>query len=369
MHVHCNTNIHVENISVQPLTVDEVDPEHPDLQQQQEQQEGEEREDVEVDGEEPIFRPRLSPQPLFSSTTASAVPGPTTTTGFGMPAPLPRDHRTTLTEASVGGGQQNEAFRRQSAGSFQQVPAIPVYPGAQGSNVPSRRPSQGVPPVPMGCASHTYQHQPHVPIKEEDGAPDVPLNVDPQMMGSFAPAPPPPLAPYIHPSPYTPYHSWMPPTPLPTLSHPTLGHPLQPSPGLIPVPRIPFHSPYTRYRLSWPPAHFPVSPQYPVYPSSYYGPPVPSAYDPDTGCSLNSSRNYSFNYPHSGFSGKAGSAGQRPYSPSGVTGVSMQVQPPTSPPSAPSISNLNHSSLQPSTGILCFIQTFWQVGQSRVLRM
>lgn len=206
----------------------------------------------------------------------------------------------------------------------------------------------------MGYAPHTYQHQSHVPIKEEDGAPDVPLNVDPQMVGSFAPAPPPPLAPYIHPSPYTPYHSWMPPTPLPTLPHSTLGHPLQPSPGLIPVPRMPFHSPYTRYRLSWPPAHFPVSPQYPVYPSSYYGPPVPSAYDPDTGCSLNSSRNYSFSYPHSAFSGKAGvgGAGRRPYSPSGVTGLSMQVQPPTSPPSAPSISNLNHSSLQPSTGML-----------------
>lgn len=328
---------------MQPQTADGVDPEHSDpQQQQQDQQEGEE---VEADGEEPLFRVRLSPQPLFSSTTAFSAPGPTSgATGFSMAAPQSCDHKPTLTEAPLGGGQQNEAYPQPSTGSFQQVPAMPVYPGAHGSNVPSRRTSQGVPPAPMTYVPHMYQHQPHISVKEEDGAPSVPLNVEPQMVGNFAPVPPPPLAPYFPPSPYTSYHPWMPPTPFPTIPHPPLGHSLQPP---LLMPRTPFHSPYTRYRLSWPPAHFPVSPQYPMYPGGYYGPPGPSAYDPDSGYSLNSSHNYSMGYPHAGFGGKAG-VGERPYS----RGLSMQVQPPTSPPSAPSVSNLNQSSLQPSTGIL-----------------
>ena len=321
------------------------------------------------DQEEPIFQPRLSPQPPLTSTFIPPTSGATDSATAGY-AQLAYDHRAGLAEANLD-RQQSEAFSHQTAGSsFQQVPAMPSFPqGTQGSNVPPRKLSQGIPPAQMAYFPHMYQHQCPVDEKEGGGEP----NVNAQMEGSFAPAPPPPpLAPYIHqPSPYTPYHHpppWVPPTPFPTMPHTHhafgLPHPplLRPSLGgftSAPQRFSSYHSPYSRYRLSWPPAHLPgVSPVYPGYYGALYD---PAAVDnaTTTGYGLNSSHMFRSSYPsHVGYEGEAGAigggglGGQRLYSPSGVTGVSMQVQPPSSPPSAPSVSNLQQTSsmMQPTSG-------------------
>ena len=202
--------------SVQPQTADEADL-HPPPQDQPGGGEGEE-EAVVRDQEEPIFQPRLSPQPPLTSTAVPPTSGVTDSATVGY-AQLAYNHRA---EANLD-RQQSEAFSHQTAGSsFQQVPAMPSFPqGAQGSNVPPRKLSQGLPPAPMVYFPHVYQHQCPVDEKDGDGEPDVSA----QMEGSFAPAPPPPpLAPYLHqPSPYAPYHHppppWVPPTPFPTMPH------------------------------------------------------------------------------------------------------------------------------------------------------
>ena len=324
------------------------------------------------DQEEPIFQRCLSPQPPFTSTAVPPSSGANDSATAGY---APYDPRAGLAEANLN-RQQSEAFTHQTAGSaFQQVPSMPSFPqGTHGSNVPSRRTSQGLPPAPTAYFPHVYQHQCPVDEKEGGGEPDV----NAQMEGSFAPAPPPPpLAPYLQqPSPYTPYHhphSWVPPTPFPTMPHTHhafgLPHPplLRPSLGgfTSASQRFPsYHSPYSHYRLSWPPAHLPgVSPVYPGYYGSVYDPAVAAGAESGvpTGYGLNSSHMFRSSYPpHVGYGDEAGTMGgggvrgQRLYSPSGVTGISMQVQPPSSPPSAPSLSNLQQTSsmMQPTSGTI-----------------
>ena len=357
-----------------------------------EQGEGEEEEGAEE--EDPMFRARSSPQPPLTSAATAASAAAADDAGFGMapPPPISDPEPATLLEAPVG-GQRNETFPHQTSDSIpyqQQMPAMPGHAWASSyrPGVPLRRSSQGLPPGPMAYLPHMYQHPHPVPEKEEeDGvADDVPLS-EQVPGGGFAFAPPPPLAPYFQPSPYTvpyaaPYPSWVPPTPFPNmppqhhmpgLAHPAhmpgLGHPASvgPSPTFMPGPRAPLHSPYTRYRPSWPPAAFPMSPQYPFHPG-YYGPSPHSYGPPGAGYrGLSASHLFNSSYLNAGYGGLNASYGgvggggvvdedgihQRCYSPSGVTGVSMQVLPPSSPPSAPSVSNLHHtsSSLQPASGM------------------
>lgn len=213
------------------------------------------------------------------------------------------------------------------------------YGQVPGSGVTPRQLSHGVPP--MVYMPHMYQHPAGQDREEEAEASygRLPATSSQEQGPEAFPslAPPPPIAPHFHPSPMTAYHPWFPTLPPSSEHPPSMQGSMQQPPHIGPSPayryaspmygpRMPVYSPYTRYRLSWPPQMYGHAPQ-PSFLQGYYG--------------LNASYG-------------SGAAEAGPYhsnSPSGVTGVSTQVQPPSSPPSAPSTSNLQQVlNAQPTSG-------------------
>ena len=285
--------------------------------------------------EEPVFQLH---HPPHSSTTSAGLAA----ARFEMAPPPPPEQEAGLSETPPT-SQPSETFTP-SANLYQQTTAagLPTsrlqgpygyrYGQVPGSGVTPRQLSHGIPP--MVYMPHMYQH-PAGQGREEGAEASygrLPATSSqeqgPEVLPSLAP--PPPIAPHFHPSPMTSYPPW-----LPSSEHPhSMQSSMQQLPHIGPSPayrytspmygpRMPFYSPYTRYRLSWPPQMYGHAPQ-PSFLQGYYG--------------LNAS----------------GAAEAGPYhsnSPSGVTGVSMQVQPPSSPPSVPSTSNLQQVlNAQPTSG-------------------